>query len=122
MTGGGVGRLREVLKNPKVSRLILAAILLIAAGVNLTLLRPEGFGSYHDDGLYAVLAKALATGKGYKLISLPLEPDQTKSPPVYPLLLALIWRIYPQFPENVIWMMLLSVAATLSFLGLAYLY
>jgi hypothetical protein len=117
---GPMGRICLTLEKPKVTRLMLAGVLVTAALVYLVLLRPEGFGSYHDDGMYAVLAKALATGQGYKVISLPFDPDQTKSPPFYPFLLSLIWRIYPQFPQNVTWMMLLSVVATVSFLALAY--
>src|SRR6266567_4924511 len=85
-------------------------------------LAPARFGEYHDDGIYVTTAKALATGKGYRIISLPYEPAQTKYPPLYPFLLSLIWRVYPQFPQNLIWMMLLSVAATLSFLALTYRY
>lgn len=119
---GPMGRVSRILEKPKVTGLILAGVLATSAVVYLALLSPEGFGSYHDDGMYVVLAKALATGQGYKVISLPFEPDQTKSPPFYPFLLSLIWRLYPQFPQNTTWMMLLSVAATVSFLALAWKY
>jgi hypothetical protein len=122
ITNSPKGRLRRVLESRKIVRWILCGVLVTAAVVYIGLLRPEGFGSYHDDGMYVVLAKALAAGQGYKLVSLPLEPDQTKSPPFYPFLLSLIWRMYPQFPQNVTWMMLLSVAATVSFLALAWSY
>src|SRR5215471_14755946 len=70
------------------SMLALIVILVTCAGLYLALMRPYSFGSYHDDGLYGVLGKSLATGQGYRVISLPAEPFQTKSPPFYPFLLS----------------------------------
>ncbi|MEK7405924.1 MAG: hypothetical protein AAB225_12520 [Acidobacteriota bacterium] len=58
-------------------------------------------GHFHDDGLYWVSAKSLAEGAGYRIASLPGEPHQTKYPPLYPALLAVIWKIQPGFPGNV---------------------
>lgn len=100
----------------------LGAVMAGAFMLYLAVLAPGRFGEYHDDGIYVTTAKALATGQGYRIISLPYEPGQTKYPPLYSFLLSLIWRMYPQFPQNLIWMMLLSVAATLSFLALTYRY
>jgi hypothetical protein len=57
-------------------------------------------GRFHDDGLYWVCAKSLAEDSGYRIVSLPDQPFQTKYPPLYPLLLAGIWRLNPAFPEN----------------------
>ncbi len=57
-------------------------------------------GVYHDDSLYWVTAKALASGEGYRIESLPDRPHQTKYPPLYPALLSLVWRWYPEFPGN----------------------
>src|SRR5215813_13966551 len=73
------------------SKFVLIALLIITGSSYLALIRPYSFGSYHDDGLYGVLAKSLASGNGYRVISLPSEPHQTKSPPLYPFLLSLIW-------------------------------
>ena len=56
-------------------------------------------GAYHDDGIYWVTAKSLATGQGYRQIHLPTEPYQTKYPPVYSLMLAPAW--WSSAPENV---------------------
>src|SRR5258708_2621481 len=53
-----------------------------------------------DDGVYLVCAKSLAEGSGYRILSLPKEPFQTKYPPFYPWLLSLLWRINPSFPSN----------------------
>ena len=58
------------------------------------------FGHLHDDSIYFVCAKSLATGAGYRILSLPGRPYQTKYPPLLPALLSVIWRIDPRFPEN----------------------
>ena len=42
--------------------------------------RAPAVGIYHDDGIYLVTAKALAEGKGYRIINLPAELPQTKYP------------------------------------------
>jgi hypothetical protein len=60
---------------------------------------PE-LGRLHDDGLFFVSAKSLATGQGFRILSLPEQPLQTKYPILYPLYLSLIWRVNPHFPEN----------------------
>lgn len=83
---------------------------------------PDRFGDYSDDGIYVTAAKALATGQGYRIISLPHEKPQTQVPPFYPFLLSLIWRVYPQFPQNLGLMMMLSVIATVGFLAFSYRY
>jgi len=61
-----------------------------------------------DDGLYIVAAKSLASGHGYRILSLPGEPRQQKSPILYPLVLSLFWRIAPDFPSNARWIMVAS--------------
>lgn len=73
------------------------------------------FGYQHDDGIYYVTAKALASGQGYTIPSLPGAPAQTKYPPALPLTLAAAWLVNPEFPANLaiaswimwIWMPLL---------------
>lgn len=84
---------------------------LTAAGVFVLALTPSAYlawtlramphlGYYHDDSIYWVSAQSLAQGHGYKIASLPGEPYQTKYPPLYPALLAGIWKINPSFPSN----------------------
>ncbi len=58
------------------------------------------FSTIHDDSIYFVCAKSLAAGTGYRIVSLPGAPYQTKYPPVYPLLLSVAWRLNPSFPSN----------------------
>ena len=88
------------------------AILVIGGAVAFSwwTLSPH-LGLFHDDGIYAVTAKALAEGRGYHLLSLPTNPLQTKYPPLFPLLLALVWRLVPAFPQNVIALKLVGVAS-----------
>ena len=114
--------MRVKLSTPDRTSLILAIILSGAGVLYYAALSTKDFGSAHDDSIYVTTAKSLATGEGYRIISLPYEPAQTKYPPFFPFLLSLIWRMYPQFPQNLIPMMLLTVGASLSFLGLSYRY
>lgn len=60
---------------------------------------PE-FGKLHDDGILFVSAKGIATGQGFRILSLPEHPAQTKYPVLYPLYLSLVWRVNSHFPEN----------------------
>src|SRR5580693_9157635 len=84
--------------------LLAFLLLLIPSGFYLwnNLDMPE-FGKFHDDGLLMVSAKSLATGHGFRIISLPEQPAQTKYPVLYPLYLSIIWKLNPNFPEN-LWM------------------
>lgn len=78
--------------------LATGALVLVVAILTIT---PWPVGGFQDDAIYTVLAKSLATGEGYRLINLPGEPNATHYPPGYPLVLALLWKLWPQFPENV---------------------
>ena len=59
-------------------------------------------GAYHDDGVYFVTGKAIAAGHGYRLESLPGENWATKYPPLFPVALAAVWAVAPQFPANIL--------------------
>lgn len=101
---------------------ILVVILAASAALYAAMLTLDSFGYYHDDSIYVTTAKAIAAGEGYRIISLPGDPPQTKFPPLYPLLLSGIWRMYPQFPQNVTAMMLVSVVAAIVSAWLTWLY
>ena len=101
---------------------ILILVLVVSSLIYVVTLSPDKFGVQYDDSIYVTSAKALATGQGYRIISLPYEPAETKYPPLYPLLLSLVWRSYSTFPENLIPMMLLSVLATIGFLAVTWRY
>lgn len=50
-------------------------------------------GLFFDDGVYLILGQALAAGEGLRYLNLPGEFSATRYPPVYPALLALLWRV-----------------------------
>jgi hypothetical protein len=69
------------------------------------------FGILQDDGVYLIDAQALAQGAGYRILSLPKQPFDTRYPPLYPLYLSLAWLAIPTFPAN------LSAAVILTWLS-----
>ncbi|MFI5244602.1 MAG: hypothetical protein ACHQQR_05200, partial [Gemmatimonadales bacterium] len=77
----------------------LAAALVFAVAVwNLT---PDPVGVFVDDGIYALIAKALIHGLGYHYAFLPGSPPAIHYPPAFPVLLAAIMKVTPEFPANV---------------------
>jgi hypothetical protein len=111
-----------MIKKPKPVHLLLSVVILGSCLLYAGAFRFDKFGFYRDDSMYVVMARSLATGAGYRIMSLPNEPVQAKSPPFYPLLLSLIWRADSRFPDNVGWMAVLSMAATLGFIALTWRY
>jgi len=99
--------------------LLLAAVLALCAAGRMYV---GSCGQCHDDGIYTVTAKALAEGDGYRLVSLPGEPPQTKYPPLYPAVLALLWKLWPAFPDNLLLLKGFSLLCGAAFLGVVYLY
>src|SRR5579883_349830 len=68
--------------------LIAAASALAACGQAVWSAPPR-----YDGAGYAVLARALLEGQGYRAIDHPDRPRHAHFPPGYPLLLAATWRI-----------------------------
>jgi hypothetical protein len=97
----------------------LAAVLLGGAAYRVI---PGVCGVYHDDAIYVLSAKAMAAGQGYRLISLPGAPLQTKYPVLYPAVLSLIWKASPRFPENGLLLQSVSMLFGAAAVALAYLY
>jgi hypothetical protein len=79
-------------------------------------------GLFHDDAVYTVVAKALYQGDGYRIISLPTEPSQTKYPFLYSYLLSWLWTVVPSFPQNIVILKALNCAilGALFILGVAF--
>lgn len=99
-------------------RLALIALggLALAAGIGVIDGSPVGV--FHDDAMYVILARALASGRGYVYLNIPGTPAATHFPPGYPAVLALLWSLAPGFPANVVLFktlnaVLLAVSATL---------
>ena len=78
-------------------------VLVAAAALAIALIAVPNWpvGVFQDDGIYVVLGKALASGEGYRYLNLPGAPYATHYPPGYPLFLAALWKLSPQFPQNV---------------------
>lgn len=101
----------------------LALIIFVAMfAASLAFCIPGVAGTFHDDGVYINVSKALAAGDGYRIISFPGEPAQMKYPILYPLILAAVWIVHPRFPDNLIGLQLVSVFSASAFLSLSYLY
>ena len=89
----------------------LAIVCAVLAWPYIVYLRAPAIGTFHDDGVYLVTAKALATGQGYRIVSLPGQPAQTKYPVLFPWLLSLVWRAFPAFPQNLPWLRIVPFGA-----------
>lgn len=99
---------------PSLRRFVPAAILIVLCLPSLLFVWHNRdvphFGILQDDGVYLIDAQALAQGAGYRILSLPSQPFDTRYPPLYPLYLSLAWQMIPAFPAN------LSMAIMLSWL------
>jgi hypothetical protein len=96
---------------------LVPSIRLLSQGLDV-----PNFGTFHDDALYYVSAKSLAAGDGYKILSLPGEPYQSKYPPLFSWILSIAWRISPEFPANLSTAALLVWLPLPFFLGFSYLF
>jgi len=101
---------------------IVAAFGLLLGGAALWGANKQILGLFHDDGIYAVVGKSLAEGSGYRIISLPGTPPQTKYPFLYSCLLSWIWTFDRNFPDNIIFLKALNVAILVAifFIGVIY--
>jgi hypothetical protein len=72
--------------------------LLLSLGLAIWEVFPPGI--WHDDGVYVLLGKSLAEGEGLRYLGVPGTPLAPKFPPLYPLVLSLVWRVAPSYPEN----------------------
>lgn len=89
------------LRAPTACWLSLGAVLLLFLSY-VGSIHPAGmFGYFHDDTLYFSSARAIATGRGYIIPSLPGTPRQTKYPILYSWLLSWVWKLFPVFPANI---------------------
>ena len=80
----------------------LVPVLVAVVGVRVARWAASSYlvGVFHDDGVYAMLARAIASGHGFHYTQLPGSPAAIHYPPLYPLILAAAWRIDPDFPRN----------------------
>lgn len=86
----------------RAAKFIPLGIAAVVLAVAMSTVTPWPVGAFEDDAIYTVLAKSLAEGHGYRLINLPDAPNAAHFPPGYPALLAILWRAWPSFPDNLV--------------------
>jgi hypothetical protein len=74
-------------------------LLFLVLGVSVWEAFPPGI--WHDDGVYVMLGRSLAEGEGLRYLGVQGSPLAPKFPPLFPVLLAVGWLLFPSFPENV---------------------
>jgi hypothetical protein len=102
-----------------------AIVVLIGLVLGLTAVwgvNKQALGLFHDDGVYTVVAKSLHQGDGYRLISLPSTPPQTKYPFLYSYLLSGIWSFKPLYPPNIIFLKTVNIAILIGIFFISVLY
>ena len=72
---------------------VALAVAIVVAAVGVWSQNPSLVGVNYDDGIYALLARAVADGDGYRLTFLPLNIPGVKYPPLYPLSLVPFWEL-----------------------------
>jgi hypothetical protein len=106
------------------TKFVRAAVLILITAVLApfywTSYHTPAVGFHHDDAIYVVTGKALASGEGYRLVHVPDKPEQTKYPVVLPAVLASIWMISPEFPQNLPFLKLVPLIAAIGWLWATY--
>ncbi len=74
----------------------------IVGAIALMAITSVPLGVFWDDGVYLIGAKSIATGAGYRFLHLPGAPPAVHFPPLWPALLAVVWKLSPSFPENAV--------------------
>ncbi len=99
----------------------LTASVLLACGVYLLRLDWVA-GLVVDDAWYVLLARALARGQGYRLVSSATTAIMPVVPPGFPAILSVIFRFGPDYPHNVLLLKAVSIAAMMAAGLLTYRY
>jgi hypothetical protein len=107
--------------SPKTLYYATAAVILLVLAIYLLRL-DRVVGLYGDDAWYVLLAKALATGQGYTLINSPSPNIMPLYPPGFSFLLSLVWRLAPQFPQNIWLLKAVSIVAMFGVGAVVYYY
>lgn len=94
-----------------VDRTLVRAAMVAALATSataFTLMTSDLIGFFFDDAIYALVAKAIAEGKGFVYPHLPGEPAAIHYPPLWSLLLSLGFRFGPEFPHNAGWLRMIN--------------
>jgi hypothetical protein len=100
--------------NRGAQRAMIAVFFLVLAVVYALAWLLPVIGLYHDDATNLITARAIAAGHGYTIESLPHPIPQTKSPPLFPVVLALFTLVSGQTQ----WLKLLPLFCTAGWLVL----
>jgi len=96
----GVATAPDRLDNPRWWRIAVLAVGALALITGIAIVDSLPVGVFHDDAMYVILARSIASGQGYRYLNLPGAPAATQHPPGYPALLALVSWFAPAFPKN----------------------
>jgi hypothetical protein len=67
-------------------------------------------GVFLEEGRNLVVAKAMAGGDGLAYAHLPGNPPAVDLAPLYPIVLSVLWRAWPVFPDNLTLIQILDAA------------
>lgn len=101
---------------------VWAAVVITTVSLVYLLRLDRAAGLMIDDAWYIVLAQALASGEGYRLISSATVAIMPVVPPGFPLLLAPVFLLAPDFPANLLLLKLISIAAMAGVAAATYYY
>jgi hypothetical protein len=104
----------------KATAILLTVAIALFAWIYSTCMDRQIVGFMHDDGIYVITAKSLATGKGFSLPNLTNAWMQVKYPIFYPFILSIGWLLNPSFPENIPYLHWLTTTFALISLPLLY--
>jgi hypothetical protein len=100
----------------------IGLVALVSAVLALGLSQIDREISFYDEGIYLTNAKALASGHGYRNLSLPDAPRQGAYTPFLPLLVSSLWRLFPEFPDNLLPVRFVMLLVALAFLAVTCAY
>ena len=103
--------------------LLNVALVIMLVALPVYVLRLDSAaGMMVDDAWYLLLAKSLAEGSGYKLVSSSAVAILPLYPPGFPALLSMVFRASPDFPQNVPLLKSVSIAAMMGVGLLTFVY
>ena len=109
--------------NPPRARVVLLGAAVVAAVLAVYLFRVDSVaGLIVDDAWYVLLARSLASGERFGMVNSVFDNAVTPYPPGFPLILSIVFRIAPHFPQNVWLLKSVSIAAMVGVGFLAYRY
>jgi hypothetical protein len=114
-------------EGPRTASRSRAGLVALAAGMSVAAcvyaLRLDRIaGLVVDDAWYVLLGRALARGEGFRLVSSAATAIMPVVPPGFPAILAVVFRFSPDFPQNVLLLKSVSMAAMLGVGPLTYYY